>query len=99
MYNAMAKFTPPEQFDFSKPKAWPDWKQRFARYQVASLLTEEDEVVQVNALIYSIEAEAEHIFKSFTFSNDNDSDKYSVVMAKSDEHFIPKRKVIMKFHS
>lgn len=65
----MAKFTLPKQIDFSKPEVWPDWKQRFSRYRVASLLTEEDEVVQVNALIYSIGPEAEHIFKSFTFDN------------------------------
>ena len=99
---ALAKFSPPEQFDFHKPEAWPDWKQRFARYRVASLLTEDNEVEQVNALIYSMGAEAEHIFKSFTFTAVGDSDKYNVVMAKFDEHFIPKRNVIYeraKFHS
>ncbi|KAK0145682.1 hypothetical protein N1851_015401 [Merluccius polli] len=98
----MAKFTPPEQFDFSKPEAWPDWKGRFGRYRVASRLTEDDETVQVNALIYSMGAEAEHIFKSFTFNNATDGDKYNIVMAKFDEHFIPKRNVIYeraKFHS
>ena len=99
---AMAKFAPPEQFDFSKPEAWPDWKQRFTRYRVASLLTEDEETVQVNALIYSMGAEAEHIFKSFTFESEGDANKYSVVMAKFDEHFIPRRNVIYeraKFHS
>ena len=99
---AMAKFTPLEQFDFSKPEAWPDWKQRFGRYRVASLLTEDEEKVQVNALIYSMGAEAECMFKSFTFATAGDSDQYDVVMAKFDEHFIPKRIVIYeraKFHS
>ncbi|KAL6490170.1 hypothetical protein MHYP_G00005150 [Metynnis hypsauchen] len=98
----MAKFTPPEQFDFSKPEAWPDWKLRVGRYRVASLLTEEEEKVQVNALIYSMGAEAEHIFKAFTFTNATDANEYDVVMAKFDEHFIPKRNVIYeraKFHS
>ena len=85
----MAKFTPPEQFYFSKPEAWPDWKQRFGRYRVASLLTEDEEKVQVNALIYSMGAEAEHIFKSFTFATAGDSDKYDVVMAKFDVSFHP----------
>lgn len=98
----MAKLTPPEQFDFSKLEAWPDWKQRFARYRVASQLTEDDETVQVNALIYSMGVEAEHIFRSFTFANAGDENKYTIVMAKFDEHFIPKRNVIYeraKFHS
>ncbi|KAL6482203.1 hypothetical protein MHYP_G00102830 [Metynnis hypsauchen] len=47
-------------------------------------------------------AEAEHIFKAFTFINATDADEYDVVMAKFDEHFIPKRNVIyerVKFHS
>ncbi|XP_062849175.1 uncharacterized protein K02A2.6-like [Trichomycterus rosablanca] len=47
-------------------------------------------------------AEAEHIFKSFTFGSAGDGDKYAKVMAKFDEHFIPKRNVIFeraKFHS
>ena len=52
----MAKFTPPDALDFTKPAAWPDWKQRFSRYRVASKLTEDDESVQVSALIYSMGA-------------------------------------------
>lgn len=38
--------------------------------------------------------EAEHIFQSFTFTNMGDGDKYETVLAKFDEHFIPKRNVI-----
>lgn len=38
--------------------------------------------MQVKALIYSIGAKAEHIFKSFSFDNKGDSNKYSVVMVK-----------------
>ena len=75
-------------------------QQRFARYLVASQLAEDGEVVQVISLIYSMGAEAEHILKSFTFAANGD--KYDVVMAKFDEHFIPKRNVIYeraKFHS
>lgn len=98
----MAKFNPPEHFEFFKSEAWPDWKQRFARYRIASQLAEEDDKVQVNALIYSMGAEAEHIFKSFTLKREGDSDTYSVVMDKFNEHFIPKCMVIFertKFHS
>ena len=98
----MAKFSPPDQLDFMKPASWPDWKQRFSRYRVATKLSEEDEGVQVSALIYSMGAEAEHVFKSFTFTDAADADKYAPVLAKFDAHFIPKRNVIFeraKFHS
>ncbi|KAL1264174.1 hypothetical protein QQF64_004529 [Cirrhinus molitorella] len=56
----MAKFTLLEQFDYSKLEACPDWKQRFARYRVTSLLTEEDEVVQLakNTVFSSLDAES-----------------------------------------
>ena len=76
----MAKFSPPEPMDFTKPATWPDWKQRFSRYRVATKLTEEDEPIQVSALIYSMGIEAEHIFKSFTFATAGDEDKYDVVL-------------------
>lgn len=88
------KFVLSEQFNFFELGAWPDWKQRFARYRVALLLEEEDEIVQVNALIYSLRALAKHIFKSFMFDSARDSNKYSVVMAKFNKHLITKHNVI-----
>ncbi|KAJ8352691.1 hypothetical protein SKAU_G00241670 [Synaphobranchus kaupii] len=42
----MAKFSPPDPMDFAKPATWPDWKQRFSLYRVATKLAEEDEPIQ-----------------------------------------------------
>ena len=98
----MAKFPPPDPLDFTKPATWPDWKQRFSRSRVATKLTEGGEEVQVSAFIYSMGAEAEHVFKSFTFERAEDANKYDAVLAKFNEHLIPKRNVIFeraKFHS
>jgi hypothetical protein len=39
--DADSKFNPPEPFQFDRPNDWPDWKQRFKRYRIASKLTEE----------------------------------------------------------
>lgn len=50
--------------------------------------------MQVNALMYSMGPEFEHIVKSFTFTNMGDGDKYETVLAKFDEYFIPKRNII-----
>lgn len=105
---AMAKFGPPEQFDFSKPADWPIWRRRFDRYMVATKLNQDSGEVQVNTLLYAMGREAEAIYDSFMYS-DSDSDNeegnegeertssmfdYSKVIAKFTEHFVPKRNVI-----
>ncbi|KAK3101745.1 hypothetical protein FSP39_006077 [Pinctada imbricata] len=97
----MPKFNPPEAFDFSKPSDWPEWKQRFLRYRTASKLHKEDEDIQISSLIYAMGLQAEHVFKSFVFSVDEDQTKYEDVMKKFDSYFVPKRNVIherAKFH-
>ena len=90
----MPKFNPPECFNFSKPNQWPEWKTRFERFSTATKLNDEDGAVQVASLIYAMGAEAEHVYKSFVFANDDEKDDYTVVMGKYDTHFIPKRNII-----
>ena len=89
----MLKLDPPEKLDFAKPHEWPEWKQRFERFRCATKLNKEDEILQINALIYTMGKEAEHIFKAFTFG-EGDEKKYAKVIEKFDDHFIPKRNVI-----
>lgn len=97
----MAKFNPPESLDFSRPSGWPEWKERFSRYRLATKMNKDDGEVQVSALIYTMGREAEKIFKSFTFENDDDKKDYDKVLEKFDTHFIPKTNIIherAKFH-
>ena len=57
--------------------------------------------MQVSALVYSMGKEAENVFKSFVFDNEDDKENYEVVMQKLEEHFIPRRNVIyecVRFH-
>ncbi|CAL9685243.1 unnamed protein product [Knipowitschia caucasica] len=90
----MAKFKPPENFNFEKPGEWPSWRQRFARFRSASKLSLEDADVQVSTLIYAMGNEAENIFKTFTFTEEEDENDYETVLEKFDEYFIPKRNTI-----
>ena len=56
--------------------------------------------MQVSALIYIMGREVEHVYKSFTLA-DGDDAKFDVIMAKFDEHFVPKRNIIherARFH-
>ena len=56
-------------------------------------LNKEDEILQINALIYTLGKEAEHTFKAFTFG-EGDEKKYNKVIEKFDDHFIPQKIVI-----
>ena len=82
----MLKLDPPEKLDFSKPQEWPNWKQRFDRFRCATKPNKETEELQINALIYTMGKEAEHIFNAFTFE-EGDEKKYGVVLNKFEGHF------------
>ena len=96
----MAKFNPPENFDFCAPSKWPEWRERFMRYRSATKLNKEDGDVQVSTLIYAMGKEADKIFASFTFDfvpgeNGRDmSQDFDTVLTKFHEHFIPKRNIL-----
>ena len=86
-------FKPPEQFDFTKPTgAWPAWRHRFSRYTLASKLDREDKAVQIGSLIYAMGPEAEKIYTTFTGMDDNTT--LQQVLAKFDEHFVPRVNVL-----
>ena len=76
----MAKFMPPENFDFARQQDWPEWKARFLRYRIATKLNQEDGEVQVASLVYSLGRQAENIVKSFTFDEDADSKNFDKVL-------------------
>lgn len=97
----MSRFKPPEPLNFNNPSEWEDWKERFARYRIASKLNKDTDEVQISALIYSMGKEAEHIFKSLQFDVEGDRAKYDKVHEKFNEYFVPKRNIIherAKFH-
>ena len=71
---------PPEPFTFSRPGEWPKWACRYERFRAASGLSEKDEVVQVNTLLYAMGDKADDVLWSFKLS-ETDQKKYSVVKA------------------
>ena len=89
----MGPFKPPDNFDFSNPSAWPEWKQRFQRFFSASKLNKEDQEVQVSTLIYVMGQDAEKILTSFDLTPE-DAKIYATVLHKFDENFVPQVNVI-----
>lgn len=90
----MAKFNPPENFTFEKPTEWPEWKQQFERYRIATKLHKDKGQVQVSCLIYAMGNEAENIFKSFTFAQEEECNDFVIVMGKFNDYFFPRRNTI-----
>ena len=74
----MAKFPPPDNFDFSRPELWPEWKRRFHRYRIATKLNKEEGEVQVCTLLYSLGSQAEQIVRTFTYNEDGDENNNSI---------------------
>ena len=63
----MAKFRPPESFDFSQPERLPQWKPLFTCYRIAGKLNKEDEDIQVCTVIYALQIETEQRYKTLVF--------------------------------
>ena len=61
----MLRLAPPEKLDLSKPQEWPDWKQHFERFICARKLNAEGEVLEINALTYTIVKTRNTYLKSF----------------------------------
>ena len=77
----MAKFPPPENFDFTRPQLWPEWRQRFQRFRIATKLDKVTGEVQVCTLLYSLGKESEHVFKTFEFEARGDENKFETVLS------------------
>lgn len=90
----MAKFNPPTNFPFDKLTEWPEWKQRFERYRLATKLNKDNGEVQVSCLIYAMGPKAENIYKSFTFAGNDERNDFAAVVGKFDEYFFPRRNII-----
>ncbi|CAB4017359.1 Hypothetical predicted protein [Paramuricea clavata] len=89
----MLKINAPKNFEFAKPQLWPEWKQRFQRYRIATKLKKKDDKIQVSTLIYSMGKQAEHVHKTFRLEK-GEEEEYQTVLAQFDAYFVPKRNVI-----
>ena len=86
--------TPPSKFSF-KSSEWTRWIRRFERFRIATELDKKEEEKQVNALIYTMDDEADDIITSFDL-NEVDMKSYETVKNKFETHFIAKRNVIFE---
>ena len=89
----MAKFGPPEPFKFDQLTTWPEWKERFLRFRLATKLHKEDGDVEVSSLIYAMGWQAEQVFKSFNPTSAQQAE-FDTVITKLDSYFVPKQNII-----
>ena len=84
------RLTPPDNFNFEETAEWPQWKARCTQFYTASKLKKETGETQVATLLYVMGVQATQIYDTFTFQAVGDKGKRDVVLAKFDQHFIPK---------
>ena len=80
----MPKFKPPDPFDFANPSKWLEWRRRFVRYTSAAKLDRERVEVQVSTLVYAMGPDAENVYDSSRFAENEDEDALETVMSKLD---------------
>ena len=86
---------PPDEFDFKTPAGWLRWKERFERFRLVTKMEEDEELHQINSLVYHMGQEAEDILKTFNLSATQSKD-FKIVLEKFDGYFVPKRNVIFE---
>ncbi|KAG1649802.1 hypothetical protein GQR58_028618 [Nymphon striatum] len=91
----MAKFNPPDSFNFECPGEWDHWKRRFLTYRKAVKLHKEENDVQVCSLLYAMGSAAQDIVASFNLSEE-DQNNFEIVIQKLENYFIPKRNIIFE---
>ena len=92
---AQLRLEPPAPFNFRTPDDWPRWRQRFEQFRVASGLSGDKAVKQVNTLLYCIGEEAEGVLTS-TNTTDEERKVYETVLDKFDSFFKVRRNVIFE---
>ena len=93
----MAKFDPPGKFDFDAgtKEAWEAWSKRWTRYRAVTKLDAAAETEQVNALVYTMGAEAEGIFAGLPLTAD-ERKVYQTVFDAFGTYFSPRKNVIFE---
>ena len=69
------------------------WIRRFERFRLASGLDGKPDAMQVNALVYAMDDEADDIMMGFGLSGE-ESEVYRSVTTKFDDHFVVRRNTI-----
>jgi hypothetical protein len=97
----MSAIKPPNNFDFSRPSEWSDWIRRYKRYHTVAKLGKEDDLVQIDTLLYVMGETAENVFDQLSLSDD-DRKNYDEVLAAFETYFTPKKNVaqyVVQFNS
>lgn len=69
-------------------------KLKFSWFRIATKLNKEEVIVQVNYLLYAIGKETEAVFNFLAFADTEHTNTYDEVVAKLNEHFVPRTNVI-----
>ena len=92
---AQIHFQLPDPLNFHNPEDWPQWKQRFEQFRVASSLVDENAKKKVNTLLYCLGEQAETVLTSMNITEEQRK-VYDTVIGKFDSFFKVTRNVIFE---
>ncbi|XP_044748562.1 uncharacterized protein K02A2.6-like [Coccinella septempunctata] len=81
----------PMNFTGNLSENWRLWRQKFENYLIASEVSKKDPKVQIAQLLHYIGEEGMSIYNTFTFANEEESEKLSTVINQFEAHFMPKK--------
>lgn len=96
--NGVVGLKPPEPLQDLNAEQFKKWKRDFEIYRVASGSDKSPEEVQVALLLHCMGQECRDIHETFTFDTAGDDKKYTVVMDKFTNHFIPLKNESVNSH-
>lgn len=98
----MPKYNPPPKFDFTKPSLWPEWREQFLTFRIATKLKNDEGTVQVHSLLYAMGPEATKIYKKFVWPEPAEgaappaiphNENFDDVLKQFDDYFVPKKNI------
>ncbi|GFN95005.1 retrovirus-related pol polyprotein from [Plakobranchus ocellatus] len=89
----MMRLDPPHKFSF-RPEEWPEWSMEFKRFRTAGKLHLEDGEIQRDTLIYCMGQEAEKIYRTLQFDEEDSIIRDRFVVGLTDQKLKEKLQLI-----
>lgn len=85
---APANLPPPKPLVMDENVAtnWKQWRKAWQRYEIATGIYNQGDLVRVSTLLSVIGEDAVKTFDTFTWDNEGDADQIERVLVKFDEH-------------
>ncbi len=82
----------------NNPDNWTAFKRQFLLYRTASGLGNKTKQVQSSTLLLIAGPDAQRVFDTLNFAEDEDTEDVTVILQKFDEHYLPRKNLTYERH-